>query len=379
MKIGLDARFYHPRHSGNSRLTRELVLNLLKIDKKNQYIIFVTAEGADAFKTDFVKTPKNVKLVIFDYPHYSFAEQFKFIKVIDAQKVDLMHFIHINHPIFYRKPYIITMPDLILYHFPGKERFNFIKRWAYNAVMLSAVHSSKKIIAVSQNTKKEIVEELNADPEKIEVIYEGVDAKYQPVKDKVLLSKILKKYYITKKYLIYLGQCRIHKNIPRLIEGFAEAVKSGLDTQLVIVGRQDRSVTDLAALIKKHGMEGKIIITGFVADEDLPYLYTAATAYVFPSLAEGFGLPPLEAMACKIPVISSSVSCMPEILGDAALYFNPYDIADISSAITKIMNEKQLRERLTKKGLKQISKYSWEKMAEETLILYNKIKNNNRL
>jgi glycosyltransferase involved in cell wall biosynthesis len=381
MRIGIDARFYHPRHSGNSRLTRELIKNLLKIDQKNQYIIFVTKEGAAAFRNDYLKRPKNAQLVIFDYPHYSYAEQFKFVSVIKREKLDLMHFAHINHPIFFRDPYVITMPDLTLYYYPGKERFKFIKRWAYNIVMLSAINHSKKIIAVSQNTKKDLIEKLNAPAKKIEVIYEGVadtppiksGKKYSSVKDKSRLKKILKKYGIKKDFLIYLGQWRVHKNLPRLIEGFAEAVKNDLQAQLVIVGRQDRGTSDLWKLSKRLALAEEIIFTGFVPDEELPYLYQAATAYAFPSLSEGFGLPPLEAMASGIPVISSNVSCMPEILGEAALYFNPYDPSDIAKAIKKIMSNSKLREKMIKKGFQQVKKYSWEKMARETLSVYSEL------
>lgn len=373
MKIGIDARFYHPRHSGNSRYQRELIKNLLKIDKKNFYLIFVTKEGAKAFKDDFPKTPKNVQLVIFDYPHYSLGEQTRFIKVIEAQNLDLMHFAHINHPIFYRDPYVITMPDLTLYYYPGREKLNFIKRWAYNVVMLSAVNHSQKIIATSENTKRELTEKLNAPAEKIQMIYEGVDKRFSPIKNQAELRKILRKYKIKKDYLIYLGQWRVHKNLPRLIEGFAQAVRGGLDAQLVVIGKTDRRIADLPRLVKKLKMEKKIIFTGFLPDEELPYLYQAATAYVFPSLSEGFGLPPLEAMACGVPVISSNVSCMPEILGDAAFYFDPYDISDISKGINKIMADKGLQKSLRSKGLKQVKRYSWEKMARETLLIYNQI------
>jgi glycosyltransferase involved in cell wall biosynthesis len=383
MKIGIDARFYHPRHSGNSRLQRELIKSLLEIDPptprlrraghQNQYVIFVTKEGAEAFAADFSKKPANVRLVIFDHPHYSFAEQFQFISVIKKQKLDLMHFAHINHPIFYRDPFVITMPDLTLYYYPGKEKLNFIKRWAYNMVMLSAINHSRKIIAVSKNTKKELIEKLNAPARKIKVIYEGADQQFKMIKNEKKRQAILKKYQIKKSYLIYLGQGRAHKNLPRLIEGFSQAIRQGLDAQLILVGRQDRGTVNLERLVKQLGMSKRIILTGFVSDDELPYLYRSATAYVFPSLSEGFGLPPLEAMACGIPVISSNASCMPEVLEEAALYFDPFDPQDIARAIKKIMSDGKLRREMIKKGFKQVKKYSWQKMAKETLVLYNRI------
>lgn len=373
MKIGIDARFYHPRHSGTSRVTRELIKNLSKIDHKNQYILFVTKEGLQAFKADFSKKPKNIKIVIFNHPHYSYAEQFKFIPVIKKENLDLMHFVHINHPIFYKDPYVVTMMDLILYYYPGKERFQILKRWAYNLVMMSAISNAKRIITISNNTKIDLVSKLNANPEKIDVIYPGVDQEHLRLKSKSNLRKILQKYHIDQDYLIYLGQWRVHKNIPRLIRGFAKAVRRGLKSQLVIVGRQDRGTIDLAKLINELGLDGKVILTGFIPDDELPGLYSGASVFAFPSLAEGFGLPPLEAMSRGVPVISSNVSCMPEVLGDAALYFDPYDANDIAKTIEKIMADSDLRKQLIAKGYKQVKKYSWKKMAKETLLVYNKI------
>ena len=139
MKIGIDARFYAPRHSGPSRYTRELIKNLVKIDCKNQYILFMTDEDVGYFKKDVKKIPSNFIIKRFNHSHYTLAEQVKFIRVLKKNSLDLVHFLHFNHPIFYRKPYVITIPDLTLSFYPGRRRGLPLKKWAYNWTMLSAI------------------------------------------------------------------------------------------------------------------------------------------------------------------------------------------------------------------------------------------------
>ncbi len=199
----------------------------------------------------------------------------------------------------------------------------------------------------------------------------GTDQKFSPVKGQKQLKKVLKKYKIRKPYLIYTGQWRTHKNLIRLVRGFHRALRKGLDAQLVIVGKKDPLFSELPQIVKEKKLSSHVILTDFVPDQDLPYLYKGSTAFVFPSLAEGFGLPPLEAMASGIPVISSDASCMPEVLGNAAFYFDPFDISDISRSIIRIIKDKKLQSKLRSRGIKQAKKYSWEKMARETLLIYN--------
>lgn len=375
MKIGIDARFYSPRHAGPSRYTRELIKNLLKIDAKNQYILFMTKEDRVAFRKDFPKKLKNVKISIVDFPHYSIAEQIMMIRHLNSANIDLVHFLHFNHPILYRKPYIITIFDLTLSFFAGRRKNLPFKKWAYNWTLLSAINHSKEIITVSENTKKELIERMNAPKEKISVTYLGADKKFAPSKNQKEMTSVLNRYKIKKPYIIYTGQWRTHKNLIRLVQGFDKAIKNGLEAQLVIVGKKDPLFPELPRAVKARRLEKRVILTDFVPDQELPYLYNGASAFVFPSLAEGFGLPPLEAMACGIPVVSSKASCLPEVLGKAALYFDPLDTDDIAKKITKMIKDKKTQNKYRMKGFDQVKKYSWEKMAKQTLLVYNQVYN----
>jgi glycosyltransferase involved in cell wall biosynthesis len=177
---------------------------------------------------------------------------------------------------------------------------------------------------------------------------------------------------LVKPYLLYIGNAYPHKNLERLIFAFKKLVKDGLDYQLVLVGGNDYFYEKLKLEIRNLELEIKdrIIFAGFVPDNDLDILYRNAGLYAFPSLYEGFGLPPLEAMARGVPVVSSNATCLPEILGDAALYFNPLDIDDIAKKIKKALKDENLRKNLIEKGLEQIKCYSWEKMVRKTLNLY---------
>jgi glycosyltransferase involved in cell wall biosynthesis len=352
MRIGIDARFFGPKDKGPGRYTENLIRNLEKLDIKNQYFIFLRKDNFDEYQP---QNP-NFKKVLANYKWYGWKEQLFFPFKLKKYKLDLMHFTHFNAPIFYRGKFIITIHDLILRHFPTsrKNLRNFLfypfKQLMYRLAFGQVVKRAKKIIAVSRYTKKDILKYYNINPEKIEVIYEGV-FQHKDVRN-------------PQKYILYVGNVYPHKNLENLILAFRKIKQDNFNLQLVLVGGNDYFYKKL----KKNNDD--VIFTGFIKDEDLNILYNNAALYVFPSLYEGFGLPPLEAMARGLAVVSSNATCLPEILGDAALYFNPLDIDDIAEKIKKVLADNNLREQLIQKGFAQVKKYSWKKMAEETLKLY---------
>ena len=188
------------------------------------------------------------------------------------------------------------------------------------------------------------------------------------------IEGIKAKFGITKPYMLYVGQWRAHKNIVKLIRAFHLAKRRyQLDAQLVLVGKIDKKSPEVLETIQKLNLRSDVILTGYVPDDELPYMYQGSELFVFPSLYEGFGLPPLEAMASGIPVIASNSSAIPEILGDAAKYFDPFSIEDIAKTIVEVMTNFSLRKRLRNAGLKQANKYSFDKMARETLKVYKEI------
>jgi glycosyltransferase involved in cell wall biosynthesis len=369
MRIGIDARFFGPTAKGLGRYVEKLVENLETIDQgsKNEYIIFLRKENWDAYH------PKNLnfKKVLANYPWYSLTEQIMMPIVIWQNKIDLMHFPHFNIPIFCPTKFIVTIHDLIALEFSRNKKTTTLAPLLYKIkcfclllILKIGLWRAKKIITVSKCIKNKIVNYFKISPEKIIVVYEGCDFGPKDYLKKDLLSKL----GIVKPYLLYVGNAYPHKNLENLIEVVG---KLNLDCQLVLVGRKDFFYNRLEKEIANRDIAKKIIFAGQVSDEELTILYQNARVYVFPSLSEGFGLPGLEAMSCGLPVVASNSSCLPEIYGSAAVYFNPKNILDMKEKIEEVFTQEEIRQKLIKLGYEQVKKYSWKKCAEATLNVYN--------
>jgi len=389
-RILIDGRFIGVGES-ISRYTLELTKEILKNDLENQYTLLIRPAGQDQLKRyPEISAANNLKVVSLDIPHYSLAEQTKLLKFLNEEKFDLVHFTQFNHPIFYRGSFVVTIHDLTLvghlhYH-------NFIKQFAFNTVMRSAVNDSQKIISISKYTMDDIVDFFGTQKSKFAVIYHGLDHNKfnESVRgDQKSIEKIKNDYKISGEYLLYVGAWKKHKNLPRMLKAYENFItsKSGIGPKLVMVGTKDVKEPEVLVEINRindslnskfHSPAGEpnsIILTGpiDIRSDELPKIYAGALAYIIPSLSEGFGWPPLEAMACGTPVISSKESCMPEILGDAALYFDPYNVDEIEKSIGKIVDDQKIRIELSKKGLEHVKKYDLSETAKKTLEVYNNI------
>ena len=368
MTIGIDARFFGPQAKGLGRYTQKLIEGLEKSDTQNNYVIFLRRENFEHFQ------PANsrFKKVLADYPWYSLAEQIYLPWIISRQRVDLMHFHHFNVPIFYQGRFVVTIHDLILRHFATRRASTrgYLKYWlknlAYRLVIWSAIKRAHQIITVSNYVKNDILKHFRIWPAKIIVTYEGVAN--EDIKCQAPADEYLKKRNIAKPYLLYTGNAYPHKNLERLIKALEILIRDyHYQGQLVLVGEEDYFYKRL----KKNIPAGQpVIFTDFLPENDLVQLYCSASAYIFPSLCEGFGLPPLEAMARGVPVISSNATCLPEILGEAAIYFDPLNPADMAAKINSVLTNGGLRQTLARRGLEQIKKYSWKQMAQKTCEVY---------
>ena len=376
MKIGIDARFFGPIGKGLGRYTQKLIENLERIDTVNQYFIFLKKENFE----EYIPQNKNFQKVIAHYPWYSFSEQLLFPRLLRKYKLDLMHFPHFNVPLFYGRKFLVTVHDLILIHFPTTKNstlhpfFYRLKFFAYRLIINFAITRSEKIITVSNFTKNDILDNYQKiGAEKIKVTYEACEdfCMLSPNRD----EEILASYAIMKPYIIYVGNAYPHKNLERLISAFAILKNTQKDLALVLVGKKDYFYQRLKNLVGEKKIEN-IIFPGYVPDYHLDILQHHAAAYVFPSLYEGFGLPPLEAMAKGVPVVSCDHPCMQEILGTSAHFFDGRNEKKIAVAIEEVLLNEKLRNSLIKDGYRQIQKYSWKKMARETLEIYeNSLKN----
>ncbi|EKE19177.1 MAG: glycosyl transferase, group 1 [uncultured bacterium] len=369
MLIGIDARFYGLIGKGLGRYTQKLIEHLETIDDENQYVVFLRKENFD----DYHPYSKNFTKVLADYRWYSFSEQVLFPKLLSEYKFDLMHFPHFNVPLMYRGNFVLTIHDLILLHFPTLRAtllnpfFYWIKYAAYKWVIGSAVRRAKKIIAVSEFTKNDIIGQYPRAKEKIVVTYEASDDLCRI--SNVSPHLILEKYGIIKPYLLYVGNAYPHKNLEKLIDAFELILVKYPSMQLALVGKEDFFYKRLRYYCIRKNISS-VHFLGFVSDQDLDVLYRFSNAYVFPSLYEGFGLPPLEAMAKGTVVVSSDHACMREVLGEAAWFADAQKHENFAQGVLKVLDDKLLQQELIQKGYSQIKKYNWEKMAKETLLVY---------
>ncbi|MFH1509020.1 MAG: glycosyltransferase family 1 protein [bacterium] len=377
MKIGIDARFAGPMAKGLGRYTQRLIANLIEIDKNNEYVLFLNKENFNLFAES-----QRIKKVQANFRWYTLTEQIKLPRLLKKEKLDLVHFPHFNVPILYKQPFVVTLHDLIITHFPSRRAttlgpfFYFFKQLAYRYVTRSAVKRAKKVITVSNYSKAEIVKHFKIPDTKIAVTYEAADKKCLQVNEE-FISKTLNKFGIKKDYILYVGNAHPHKNLDRLIEAFKIICKKRNDLKLVLVGKKDYFYSRLEEeSIKNHSADfmKNVKFPGFVTDRELAALYRQASLYVFPSLYEGFGLPPIEAMTCGIPVISANTSCLPEILGEAADYFDPYKTEEMAQKIIDLIDDEEKKCDLINKGFSLIKKYSWHNLAEKTLDIYEKAK-----
>ncbi len=374
MRIGIDARFYGPTAKGLGRYTEKLIQYLQEIDHENEYIIFLRKSNWNFF----LSKKGNFKKVIADYRWYSFEEQIKLPHAIKKEKVDLMHFPHFNVPLFCRGKFIVTIHDLILTRFPTERASTLgpflykIKHSLYKLVIWSAIKRARRIITVSEYSKKDIEDNFPKAKGKINVTYEATsDFKHTP--HKINEEEFFTRNHFKPPFLLYVGNAYPHKNLEKLITAFAQIKKEHNDLNLVLVGKMDYFFKRLKKFAERLQLEQGVIFPGYVKEEELKFLYQKAKLYVFPSLVEGFGLPPLEAMSQGLPVAASRSSCLPEVLGESAEYFDPNNINNIKSVIKDLLKNEVRMGELKSMGFEQVKKYSWPNLAKKTLLIYKSL------
>lgn len=391
MRIGFDIRCLQSGTQawGIGIYTFNLLKNLSLIDNENEYFL-ISHSGLDfdleldlpeTFKHSYLKVPKSAKYLNALRDKLFLASELK------GHKLDIVHF---PNPLSLvsdfdigsmNKRTVITVHDLIPIHFSdsiftGKRK---ILKLLYK-FMLNGVRKIGHIISVSQNTKKDIESILKIRSDKISVIYEGVSEAFSYVRDRSFLKSFAEKYELPERYIFYAGNFFPYKNIENLFRAI-DIIRRKYDTPvpLVISGRIHPFFrNDISGSIDRWNLSQLVRFLEFVPLSELPYLYQLAEVFVFPSLYEGFGLPPLEALASGTPVACSSASSLPEIVGDSAILFDPHDPQDIAASIIRILSSSDLKEDLRKKGRSRAKSFCWKVCAEKTLKLYYQIDAENR-
>jgi len=367
MKILIDGRFYGLENAGIGRYSINLISELCKIDSKNEYVLLLRKKYFDS-----LILPTNWKKVSADINHYSFEEQIKLPAIIKGEKPDLVHFLHFNIPVFYKDKYVVTVHDLLMHSQKGFEATTLpapiylVKRVGYRTVFDAAIRNSKSIIVPSKTIKKKLEDFYNIEDKKINVIYEGFDA------------KISSKNYIKieKPYFFYAGNAYPHKNLNSLILGVKLLnTKYSQSVNLMISSARNIFTQRLEKSIKKQNAEKYVKLLGFVPDEKLGYLYKNSAAFVFPSLSEGFGLPGLEAISAGTLLIASDIKVFREVYRDKAIYFDPKNSESMINVMQKVLTmSKSEKEQRVKSAQEFAKRYSWAKMAKETLMIYESFK-----
>ncbi len=378
MKIGIDARLWG--QTGVGRYIRNLVKNLQEIDKTNTYVLFVRNQDHDEIQNSEFKI-QNVKwkIVKTDIKWHTVSEQVRFASILNKEKLDLVHFPYFSVSIFYNRPFVVTIHDLIINHFPTGKASTLavpiyrIKLFAYKLIIKKAAQKAKKIITVSNATKEEIADHLKIKENKIEVIYEAADDSLKLKTENVKLQTSNTKYKIQNtKYFLYVGNAYPHKNLEKLIQAFNKISNEYEDLKLILIGKKDYFYQRL----EKENKSKRIIFFGKATDSELSSFYSNAIALVSPSLMEGFGLPVLEAMSLKCLVIASDIPAFREIAQDNILYFNPQDVNDISEKLKDVIkNEDKYKKEKLVRAFEKTKNFSWEKSARETLRVYEETLN----
>lgn len=354
---------------GLGRYVQQLVHQLIKIDSENEYVLFLKSDNYNEVKTE----NGNFKKVLANIDWYTWEEQLKFKKIIRKEKLDLMHFPHFNVPLLYNDAFVVTIHDLTMFHYPRPEASTrsriifWIKDKAHRLVIRHAVGKARHIMATSEFTKQDIADTLHVPKEKITVTYQAPFVEREGWKAES--GHPLEKFGINKPYILYVGAAYPHKNLDKLLEAWKIfETKYSTSYQLVLVGKEDYFYKRLKSTA--NSQQSTIIFTDFVPDDELVELYENAHLYVFPSLYEGFGLPPLEAMSRGTPVVASSASCLPEVLGEAAMYFDPTSENNMVEVIYKVLNDTNIQMQLHQSARENLQRFSWKNLAENTIEIY---------
>jgi glycosyltransferase involved in cell wall biosynthesis len=356
-RIAIDAR---ELNTSSGRYVERLLYYLQIIDNKNDYLVLLKERDFDGWQP----SKPNFKKERCPYKEFSFGEQLGFARQLHKLGPDLVHFPMVQQPAFYSARKVTTMNDLTTTRFRNfaKNRIIFkFKQKVYIWLNRRIAKHSTALITYSEFVKKDVLAFSNVNPNKINVTPLAADI----IPDPPTQMENLK----GKNFLMYVGRPMSHKNLERLVEAFAKLKSQHPELILVLAGNKDANYDRLEKLVIKNGVKD-VVFPGFVSEGQLRWLYENCLAYVFPSLSEGFGLPGLEAMLHGAPIISSNATCLPEVYGDGAHYFDPFDVVSIANAINEVIINQDLRNRLIIQGRIQAAKYSWQRLATQTLKVY---------
>jgi glycosyltransferase involved in cell wall biosynthesis len=384
VRIGINALFLQKPATGMGQHLLHLLEGLDSLDEKDQQYTLLAPrvrraytmrapQLSDRFRevevvTRLARLGENVEQVWW--------EQVGIVLAGSREKVDLLHCPYWTNPIWSPWPTVVTVHDVIQFVLP-EYAWRKISR-AYFGLVSAGARRANALITVSESSKRDIVKILGLAPERIHVIGNAVDSSLYPVRDAWQLKAVRERYGIAPRFILYFGGFDLRKNVPRIIEAYSRLPDPlRKEYQLVIAGRYQHLghplYPDPRATVAALGLDANVVFTGQIREQDKAPLYSAATIFVFPSLYEGFGMPVLEAMACGTPVVTSNLSALPEVAGEAGLLVNPYEPAAISDGMVELLESQARREDLSRRGLERARGFNWRQVAEQTVRVYKQI------
>jgi len=369
MHVTIDARYIASTQSGVGMYTANLVQALAALDPHNQYT-YITREGQPELHVGPNFRPWSTRISFENHWVGDLWQNLYLPLRLRARQVDLFHGPAVFLPLVklgFRT--VVTIHDLVAFRFPETIP---MKYGLYMRLMIRlAVRSADRVIAASLQTRHDLVSRLHVPSEKIAVIHEGLDPRFEPVRDPLRLAEVRRRYGLREPYILFVGNLEPRKNLVRLIQAFGRLkAREAFPHQLVLAGKRGWLFRPIFESVERLGLGQEVVFTGYVPPEDLPALYASADVFAFPSLYEGFGLPVLEAMACGTPVITARTGSLPEVAGEAAWYVDPWDVEALADGLAQLLKDWETRTELVARGALQAKRFSWAKTADATLGIY---------
>lgn len=369
--VGLDATALPLQPVGAGNYTIQLIRALASMESDLDLVVFAPSHGQG-----LVDVPEHDRFHWILTPDLKPAqrlvwEQTGFPRLIRQESIDLLHSLHYTRPLSLSCASVVTFHDMTFFLFPKLHTLS--KRLFFPAAIRHSARTADAIIAVSESTRQDAIRLLNLDPAFIHTVPLGVNINFRPYPGSPNLATTQQRYQLPDHFILYVGMLEPRKNLPLLLRAYRRVLDQGQAPPLVLAGRMGWGVDAIHSIISDLDLAKQIYFPGYIPPEDLPFVYNLADLFVYPSLYEGFGLPPLEALACGTPVITSAVSSMPANMGDAAILVPPSDELALSAAIRKVLTSTDLRQKLAVKGPLQAAKFKWETTAHQTLEIYQQV------
>jgi glycosyltransferase involved in cell wall biosynthesis len=367
MRVAIDARKLHD--FGIGTYIRNLLRHLARLDTQTEYVLLCRRDDMGVA----AQLGPNFRTVLEPSPNYSFREQIHVPWTLLRERPDVFHAPHYILPAGVRCRAVVTIHDCIHLRFPQYLPNRAAHAYA-RASMWAAARRSDCILTVSEASKRDILHYFNIPPEKVVVVSNSIDERFSRAPQEDEVARVRERYQLDQRFVLYVGNIKPHKNLVRLIEAFDQLRRAGFDDlKLLIIGDEISKLPALRRAVHEHKLHKHVRFLGYLQDDTLAILYRLASVFVFPSLYEGFGLPPLEAMASGTPVVTSNVSSLPEVAGDAAVLVDPYDVDSLVDGLRRVPTDPVLAAEMRAKGLVRAREFSWERSVARTLDVYARV------